>query len=74
MINFSVYVKTCKNEFECKKQLKHLKLNCPTYGNIRALKLTNKQYEQMEIIRGEKTDYERNLNNKRLIIIDEDYE
>lgn len=71
MINYSVYVKTCKNLHECNKQLKHLKRHLPHYGNIRALKLTNKQYEAMEILRGEKTHYEQNLSNQKLIIIDD---
>lgn len=71
MINFSVYVKTCKNMFECNKQISLIKRTAPQYGNIRILKLTNKQYEQMMIIRGEQTYFEKTLSNNKLVIIDE---
>lgn len=71
MINFSVYVKTCKNLYECNKQVRKLKMILPEHGNIRAIKLTNKQYETMEILRGEKTYHEQKLNNQKVIIIDD---
>ena len=68
MIQYSVYVRICKNQDNIIKHTNRVKLFAPPKGNIRLLQVTEKQYEQMLMLRGIKNDDEKESNNSMIII------
>lgn len=68
MIQYSVYVRICKNQDDIIKHTNRVKLFAPPKGNIRLLQITEKQYEQMLMLRGKKNDDEKESNNSMIII------
>lgn len=68
MIQYSIYVRICKNQDDITKHTNRVKLFAPAKGNIRLLQITEKQYEQMLMLRGIKNDDEKESNNSMIII------
>lgn len=68
MIQYSIYVRICKNQDDIIKHISRVKLAAPPKGNIRLLQVTEKQYEQMIMLRGIKNDDEKESNNSMIII------
>lgn len=69
MIQFSIYVRTCPNREFAKKFIPKLKAISPKQGNIRLITITEKQYNDMELIVGEKNDIEITVNERRIVVI-----
>ena len=69
MIQFSVYVRICKNQDDVTKHTSRVKSFAPLKGNVRLLQITERQYEQMIMLRGIKTD-EENDGVSSLIVIE----
>ena len=65
MLQFSVYTKVLINQSEYDRIIKKVKQIIPTKGNIIILKLTDKQYNDMIYLNGEKNKYDSivGLNN-----------
>lgn len=68
MIQYSIYVRICKNQDDITKHINRVKMFTPEKGNIRLLQVTEKQYEQMIMLRGIKNDDEKKSNNSMIII------
>lgn len=68
MIQYSIYVRICKNQDDITKHINRVKMFTPEKGNIRLLQVTEKQYEQMIMLRGIKNDDEKESNNSMIII------
>lgn len=69
MIQYSVYVRTCPNRDYAKRLEKRIKKFTPPDGNVRLLSVTEKQYEDMVLLVGSRTDTEINVGTERMIII-----
>ena len=69
MVQFSVYVKACPNRESILQESKFIKKICPKYGNVRLLTITEKQYDDIEIIIGTKSLRERMGTGQGLIIL-----
>lgn len=69
MIQYSIYARTCPNREFAKKFSGKLKSFAPSDGNIRLLTVTQKQYNDMELILGSKTHLEDTLTEQRIVII-----
>ena len=52
MLQWSVYIRPCRGETKAEGLIKKLKKIIPPKGSIRALKVTDKQYEKMAILLG----------------------
>ena len=65
MLQFSVYTKVLINQSEYDRIIKKVKQIMPNKGNIIILKLTDKQYNDMIYLNGEKNKYDSivGLNN-----------
>ena len=65
MLQFSVYTKVLINQSEYDRIIKKVKQIIPNRGNIIILKLTDKQYNDMIYLNGEKNKYDSivGLNN-----------
>lgn len=69
MMQFSVYVKPCANREATEAASKKIRKICPKNGNVRLLCITEKQYDDIEIIVGSKNLRERMGTGQGLIII-----
>ena len=58
MLQFSVYTKVLINQSEYDRIIKKVKQIIPNKGNIIILKLTDKQYNDMIYLNGEKNKYD----------------
>lgn len=68
MIQYSVYVRICKNFDDVKKHITRVEINAPKKGNIRLFQLTEKQYENMYMISGNQVQ-EEEIDDSPLIIL-----
>ena len=68
MLQYSVYCRICKGVQLSKKYIEYVKKVTPSQGNIRILQITDKQFSNMELIVGSKTNEEKAI--KRQLIIE----
>ena len=59
MVQFSVYARLCNGIDMANIHRDRLRANIPDNGSIRVLTITEKQYENVEILLGKKSNYER---------------
>jgi CRISPR-associated protein Cas2 len=69
MIQFSVYMKTINVQTKTEREIKKIQEITPKSGNIRLLVVTELQYNNMKLVKGEMTLNERINNNIKHIII-----
>ncbi len=68
LVQFSVYAKVIKNEIYYKSFINKLKKILPSKGEIRVIKITEKQYEDMIFLNGSKNNYEKRISNDNLVV------
>ena len=68
MVQFSVYARVCNGYDAVEKHIKRLKLIAPNNGSVRALIITEKQYESMHVITGKMLKEERPVSEQQLTI------
>lgn len=66
MINFSVYVRICKGVSAANTVMKNVEAVVPPYGNVRALIITEKQFDNMKMLVGKPKDNEKANAPKQL--------
>lgn len=69
MIQYSIYVKLFNNRDSATKHLVTLKRYVPKQGQIRVMMITEKQYENIEIIVGGISTQENISNIETLVIL-----
>ena len=52
MLQWSVYSRICKGDDGTEKHIRRIETNLPPDGNVRILKITEKQYTNMKIMLG----------------------
>lgn len=67
MLQFSVYSRITQNHDDSKKHLERLKKNLPPKGSVRAMQVTEKQYQSIDILVGDTTATEDFLTPKDFI-------
>lgn len=67
MLQYSVYSKSLTNQSDLEKVIKKLKLIIPKKGNIIIIKLTEKQYNDMIYLKGEKNKYETIVGSNNVV-------
>ena len=67
MMQFSIYSRICKNNDDLLKHSTRIRMKAPKTGNIRMLSITEKQYNDMEMIYGIKSE-EENISTDNLLI------
>lgn len=72
MLQFSVYTKVIQNETTFKQQYTKLRKLIPSKGNIIILKITEKQYQDMIYLTGERNKYDLLVGGKELVIFGDD--
>ncbi|HCF71575.1 MAG TPA: CRISPR-associated endonuclease Cas2 [Syntrophomonas sp.] len=68
MVQFSVYARVCNGYDAAEKHINRLKLIAPNNGSVRALTITEKQYESMYVITGKLLKAERPISVQQLTI------
>ena len=69
MVQYSIYVRTCPNRDYGKRLEKRIQKLAPPKGNVRLLSVTEKQYSDMKLIVGSKSETEKKVGEERMIII-----
>lgn len=69
MVQYSIYVRTCPNRDYGKRLEKRIQKLAPPKGNVRLLSVTEKQYSDMKLIVGCKSETEKKVGAERVIII-----
>lgn len=70
MMQYSVYVRFCRNDVDANKHIRRVKGLSPRKGNIRILKITERQFENMEVTVGNITATEKVVNSSQTVIIE----
>lgn len=68
LVQFSVYAKVIKNEIYYKSFIQKLKDILPERGEVRVIKLTEKQYQDMLFLNGAKNNFEKKISNNNLVV------
>ena len=66
MIQFSVYARLCNGTDMADIHRERLRANVPDDGSVRVLTITEKQYENVEILLGKKSKYEKTVQFETL--------
>ena len=67
MIQYSIYVKIVNTESKVKRVIDKIKVDLPSNGNIRILSITDKQYQEMIFLVGDKNLNEQINSDERYI-------
>jgi len=67
MIQYSVYIRICKSNYSANAHIKYIKKIIPLKGEVRILKLTDKVYNSMEILKNFKKTNEEKLGVQTVI-------
>lgn len=68
MMQFSVYMKICKGVVSAKSAVERVRGILPPLGNVRALIITEKQFDNMQILLGSAGFNERMNDDKNLVL------
>lgn len=68
MLQYSVYAKVIQNDQAYRQLTTKVNKILPQKGNIALLKVTEKQYEEMIYLRGEKNKFDVLVDGKELIV------
>lgn len=66
MIQFSVYVKTCKGYDSVETHKNRIRSNLPKNGCIRLMIITEKQYQQIDILLGNLKSEDKHIKQEQL--------
>lgn len=70
MMQFSVYMRFCRNYQDSQKHIERITKLSPSKGNIRVICVTEKQYEDMILVIGEKSPTETLVNEQFTLVIE----
>lgn len=68
MLQWSVYARVCRGEEAVEKHIRRVTANLPKKGSVRALQVTDRQYERMRLLLGEAGRSER-VAPKQLVLL-----
>lgn len=71
MLQYSVYTKVIQNDSSYKQQITKIEKIIPTKGNIIILHITEKQYQDMIYLTGEKNKYDLLVGGRELVVFEE---
>ena len=68
MLQYSVYVRICHEEYSAMKHIDRIKMVVPPTGSVRAIILTEKQYKKMIFLVGQPRIEEIKITNDQLLL------
>lgn len=69
MLQYSIYMRTCPSREYAERLLTRIEKLSPAKGHIRLIMITEKQYEDMKIVIGCKTNTEKKVGMQRMIVL-----
>lgn len=72
MLQFSVYMKICKGISAAQSAVNRVRKILPPFGNVRVLIITEKQFDNMQILLGSPSFNERVNDDKNLVLFEFD--
>lgn len=69
MVQYSIYMRVCPSREYADRLAKRIEKKAPGQGHIRLLMITEKQYEDMKLIIGTKSNTEKVLGTERLVTL-----
>lgn len=69
MLQFSVYSRVCNGNDAVEKHFKRIKNNLPSNGSVRVLTITEKQYQNMQILLGEPSTNDKPIQAEQMFFI-----
>lgn len=69
MLQYSVYYRALPNRAGGKKYEKNIKRFLPTHGEVRLISVSEKQFNDMKILVGDRSKQESLVGSKELVII-----
>lgn len=72
MLQFSVYMKICKGVVAAQSAVNRVRKILPPFGNVRVLIITEKQFDNMQILLGSPSFNERVNDDKNLVLFEFD--
>lgn len=70
MLQYSIYIRFCNNDTSANKFVRRISNERPIEGNIRILKITENQFENMVVLLGNTSTREEIERHNNLVIID----
>lgn len=70
MLQYSIYTRFCRDPQDAQKHIKRVQAVAPKDGNIRILCVTEKQFEDMILVIGEKSPTEEVLKKDYVVVIE----
>lgn len=70
MLQYSIYMRFCRNLKDSQKHIVRVKAMAPQDGNIRILSITEHQYEEMILVIGELSETEKIVRSDYVVIIE----
>lgn len=67
MVQFSVYARICNGQDRVEKHLNRLQGQIPKQGSVRAIQITDKQYERMKILVGTRSNNEKTKTEQLIL-------
>ena len=74
MLQYSIYVKVISNDTSLKQYMSKIEKIIPEKGNIIIIKITEKQYQDMIYLRGEKNKFDVLVGGKEFVVFGGDEE
>ena len=69
MMQFSIYIRTCPTREYVNRLEKRISKIVPKEGNVRLLTITEKQFEEMKVLVGDKSLKETAIKDERYVVI-----
>ena len=66
MVQYSVYARVCNGNDMVELHKQRLRMNVPDEGSIRVLTITEKQYDNVDVMLGKKSKYEKPIEYETL--------
>ncbi len=70
MLQYSIYTRFCRNLQDAKKHVQRVQAFAPKDGNIRILSVSEKQFEEMILVIGSKSETEKLVGEDYLVVIE----
>ena len=70
MLQYSIYTRFCRNLQDAKKHVQRVQSFAPRDGNVRILYVSERQFEEMILVIGDRSETEKTVNDDYLVVIE----
>lgn len=70
MLQYSIYTRFCRNLQDAKKHVQRVQSFAPRDGNVRIMYVSERQFEEMILVIGERSETEKAVGEDYLVVIE----